>query len=224
MRIVCLSDTHTLGKQIVVPEGDVLIHAGDLTLRGTQAEVKGALTWLAGLPHRMKLFCAGNHDWFFDPNAPRRFRSWSLYRHYAVSQLLAQFPTLTYLQDSSIVINGVRFFGTPWQPAFQGWAFNLPRNGPQLMERWARIPDDTSVLITHGPPRDILDATPSGEHLGCGQLVERIAHLPKLRLCVFGHIHEGYGTAERAGVTYVNASICDVEYRPVHHPIIVDLG
>jgi predicted phosphohydrolase len=219
-----MSDTHTYGRLLDVPEGDVLLHAGDLTLRGTQAETKAALTWVASLPHAVKLFCAGNHDWFFDENAPRRFRSWSLYHHYSVEQMHSQFPGVTYLKDASLNVGGLTFYGTPWQPAFEDWAFNLPRDDRKLVEKWSRIPTDTGVLVVHGPPMGILDRTTSGEHVGCALLAERLAELHSLRLCVFGHVHESYGVEHRSGVTFVNASICDADYKPVNTPIVVDVA
>lgn len=223
MRIVCLSDTHTFGKQIVVPDGDVVVHAGDITLRGTQDETKAALKWLDSLPHKAKILCAGNHDFYFDANAPSRYRSWSLERDCTPEQLLREFPTVTYLQDAGAEIQGVKFYGSPWQPWFYDWAFNLPRDGAEIEAKWALIPSDTTVLVVHSPPFGILDVTESGEHAGCSQLALRIPQLKSLRLCVFGHIHEGYGRLVQDGVTFANASICDEEYRPVNDPIVIDL-
>lgn len=223
VRLVCLSDTHTFGKQIRIPDGDVLIHAGDLTLRGTEHETNAALAWLESLPHKLKIVCAGNHDWFFDPKAPRRFQSWSLYRHHTITQLLEKFPTLNYLQDSSLIVDGLHFYGSPWQPWFNDWAFNLPRDGVALTAKWAAIPPDTNVLVTHGPPFGILDRVQSGEHVGCAKLLQRLNELMQLQVCIFGHIHEGYGREQRDSVQFVNVSICDAQYRPVNRPIVLDL-
>jgi hypothetical protein len=127
----------------------------------------------------------------------------------------------SYLQDGLIEVGGLRIWGSPWQPWFFDWAFNLPR-GPALASKWALVPDGVHVLVTHGPPAGILDRTANEEAVGCHDLaraLERI--LPRLH--VFGHIHESYGRLERDGTTFVNASNCDLKYRPVQAPIVVEL-
>lgn len=201
----------------------MLVHAGDLTLRETEHENQSCAAWLDGLPHKTKILCAGNHDWFFDPNAPRQFHSWRLYRRYSVREMLAKFQSVRYLQDSQLRADGMRFYGSPWQPWFYGWAFNLPRDGEELAAKWAAIPAETDVLITHGPPFGILDRLQSGEHVGCAKLLRRVKELSRLRVCIFGHIHEGYGQEQRGSVHFVNAWICDAEYRPRNAPIVLDL-
>ncbi len=218
MRIVCLSDTHGRHGALAVPEGDVLVHAGDASMRGDDREIVAFATWLAALPHRHKLVIAGNHDWLFE-------RQPGLAR-----ELLG---AVTYLQDSGTTIDGVRFWGSPWQPWFMDWAFNLRRGAP-LKARWDLVPEGTDVLITHGPPQGILDQVAGivpraisamagqGEHVGCEELLAAVQRLAP-RLHVFGHIHEGYGEETRDGTRFVNASNCDRFYRPVNRPIVVDL-
>ncbi|MEO8648077.1 MAG: metallophosphatase domain-containing protein [Acidobacteriota bacterium] len=215
MRIVCLSDTHNRHRQIEVPPGEILIHSGDATTNGTLDEVKAFAGWFGRLPHKHKIFVAGNHDWLFqrDPDA--------------ASKLLG--GGITYLQDSVAEIDGLKFYGSPWQPRFYDWAFNLFR-GKELAEKWNLIPDDTEILITHGPPYGILDEveTPHGSasHEGCQDLFERIKVLVdggQLKLHVFGHIHGGYGTSEAFGVRFVNASNCDEGYRVTNSPVVIDL-
>ncbi len=203
VRIVCISDTHTLQRQVTVPDGDVLIHAGDICNHGTRGEVKQFISWLGELPHRHKVFIAGNHDWPFDKHG-RHAHHWVKHG--------------TYLQDTAITIEGLKFYGSPWQPEFCNWAFNLPR-GKRLEFVWSSIPDDTDVLITHTPPRGILD---SEERFGCEALAERLKDL-NLKLHVFGHVHASHGLEVRGATTFVNASICDPDYEPVQPPIIVDL-
>ncbi len=218
MRIVCLSDTHNLHRQVEVPDADVLVHAGDLTLGGSAAEVSAFAEWFKGLPHPHKVVIAGNHDWLFErePDQARR--------------LLGD---VSYLQDEGLEIEGLRFWGSPWQPWFLSWAFNLPR-GQALREKWAQIPGDTDVLITHGPPHGLHDrvgkAFPRvvsavmghGEHAGCRDLLEAVTRIAP-RLHVFGHIHEGYGSTRCGRTLHVNASICDAAYRPSNAPVVVDL-
>lgn len=211
LRLVCLSDTHGRTAGLAVPEGDVLLHAGDLTERGRPQEVEAAARWLAGLPHRWKVVVAGNHDRLFQDD-PARARG-----------LLAGVPGLVYLQDEQAVVAGLRIFGSPWQPWFLDWAFNLPRDGAELEAVWARVPADLDVLLTHSPAHGLLDRCQDGRRVGCERLR---AHLPRLRprLHVCGHIHEAHGEVHADGTHHVNASICDVRYRPRQAPRVVPLA
>jgi Icc-related predicted phosphoesterase len=207
-RIVCLSDTHNRQGQFHVPDGDILVHAGDLTGRGTLPEIAAVNEWLGRLPHRHKILIAGNHDFLFEEE-----------------NLLARslITNATYLQDSEASAEGVKIWGSPWQPWFYDWAFNL-RRGEALREKWEMIPEDTDILITHGPPMGILDEIASGERVGCEDLRDRLAGMsapPGLH--VFGHIHEAYGIERGPRTTHVNAAICDLGYRPVNPPIVIDL-
>jgi predicted phosphohydrolase len=206
LRLVCLSDLHSLKPVFPIPEGDVLVIAGDVCGYGTLAEIKAFDAFLADLPHPHKLLIAGNHDW---PFARVPDQAITLVRH------------ATYLQDSGIDINGIKFWGSPWQPEFCNWAFNLPRGAP-LTKVWAQIPNDVNVLITHGPPYGILDQVPGGEHVGCEELRQALQRVrPKVH--IFGHIHEGYGVLEQDGTVFVNASTCNERYRPINEPIVIDL-
>jgi Icc-related predicted phosphoesterase len=210
-KIVCLSDTHNCNEQITVPDGDVLIHAGDATIRGTQREVEEFLVWFSSLPHQFKIFVAGNHDWLYETN-----------NHFA--RLLTADFNIKYLQDSSVEYEGFKIYGSPWQPRFYDWAFNLNR-GAEIAEKWKLIPDDTDILITHGPPHGILDEVPHKffiENTGCEELRKKVEAIrPKLH--IFGHIHCGYGQTEKFGVKFVNASNCDESYEPTQPPIVLDL-
>jgi predicted phosphodiesterase len=211
MRLVLISDTHGLHEAIPnLPDGDVLIHAGDVSRRGSIDEIAHFFAWFAAQPHRWKLLVAGNHDFAFEREADE------------VDALLPD--GITYLRDSGVVIDGLRFWGSPWQPWFFDWAFNLHR-GAEIAAKWALIPEDVQVLITHGPPHGILDtvARPRGKHVGCEALRDRIAELPDLRLQAFGHIHEAYGESRQDAVHYANACLCDVQYQLVNAPIVVDV-
>ena len=213
-RIVCLSDTHNCNEQIAVPDGDILIHSGDAVISGTTLELQKFSNWFGSLPHKTKIFVAGNHDWVFELQNEK------------ARNILPK--DVIYLQDSSAVVDGLKIYGSPWQPRFFDWAFNLNR-GPEIAEKWELIPDDIDILITHGPPNGILDLVPRkgwDENTGCEELrkrVEEIAKLGRLKLHIFGHIHCGYGTLEEFGVRFVNASSCDESYQPSQPPIIIDL-
>ncbi len=206
MRIVCLSDTHDFHDRLVVPDGDVLLHAGDATMGGKPFQVEAFARWFAARPHRHKIVVAGNHDRMFE-RTPTQART--LLRN------------VVYLQDDEITVDGLRIWGSPWQPWFHDWAFNLER-GPQIAAKWELIPAGIDVLITHGPPAGILDRTSRGEDVGCADLRRELQRI-RPRLHVFGHIHEAYGTVEIDGTRYVNASICTERYHPVQLPIVVDL-
>jgi len=210
MRIVCVSDTHNLAEEVSVPDGDLLLHAGDLTQRGRPAGVERAARWLATLPHPHKVVVAGNHDFLFQDD-PARARA-----------LLEAVPGLVYLEDAESTVAGLRIWGTPWQPWFYDWAFNLPRGGEELARVWARVPAGVDVLLSHSPAHGILDRTERGEPVGCERLR---AELPRIRprLHVFGHIHEAYGELVEGDTRHVNASTCDLRYRPVQAPVVVEL-
>lgn len=208
MRIVVISDTHNLHERVDIPAGDVLVHCGDCLGHGTLEELEALDRFLGELPHRHKILIAGNHDWCFErePEAARR-----LVRN------------AVYLEDEEVELERVKFYGSPWQPWFFDWAFNLERGEP-LRNVWAKIPEDTDVLITHGPPYGVLDRTVHGEPVGCEALIERVrAVKPKVHL--FGHIHEGYGHEKMDETLFVNASTCNVRYEPVNAPfVLADAG
>lgn len=126
--------------------------------------------------------------------------------------------------DQHVEIDGVLFYGSPWQPRFFDWAFNLDRGEP-LRKKWDLIPNGVQVLVTHGPPFSYLDSTKDGESVGCRDLLNALENgLESLRLHVFGHIHESHGYYRRTdGPLFVNAAICDLKYKPSNLPIVVDL-
>lgn len=206
MKLILISDTHN--AQIDVPDGNVLIHAGDLTGRGTVAEMGDTMTWLSELPHEYKVVIAGNHD-FFAEEYPDVIARWM------------EQKGLIYLHDSGFTIHGVKFWGSPYQPWFHDWAFN--RWPHELKQHWDLIPDDTDVLITHGPPKFVLDRTVRGEEVGCGHLREALDRV-RPRIHVFGHIHEDYGHTQLFNLEtrFYNASIMNLQYRPVNKPFVVD--
>lgn len=210
MRLVCLSDTHNRTEGLTVPEGDLLLHAGDLTGSGSEEEVEQAAGWLASLPHRHKVVVAGNHDWLFQ-REPAKARA-----------LLAQVPGLTYLEDEAATVAGLSVHGSPWQPWFFDWAFNLPRDGEELAAVWAKVQPGVDVLLTHSPAHGILDRTLDGREVGCERLRQALERI-RPRLHVFGHIHEAAGTLERDGTRHVNAAVLDARYRRRRAPTVIDL-
>lgn len=206
VRIVAIGDTHGLHEGLQVPEGEILVHAGDLTGYGELGQLRAFNAFLGGLPHPHKVVIAGNHDFCFE-RQPREAR--------------ALLTDCIYLQDQAVTLMGLRFYGSPWQPWFYDWAFNLPR-GPELRAKWDLIPAATDVLITHGPPWGHGDRTDRGERVGCQGLLEAVRRVrPALHL--FGHIHEAYGLTREGRTVCVNASTCDARYRPVNPPVVLAL-
>jgi predicted phosphodiesterase len=213
MRIVCISDTHGLHREIKeLPEGDALIHAGDMSSLGlgTPRHITDLNFWFNELDYEHILVIAGNHEKGFE-KIPAK-------------QIAADFfPYATYLQGFSTIIDDITFWGGPWTPRFYDWEFNVDRG--ELHKYWSRIPEHTDVLITHGPPRGYGDiSSVTKENVGCDELLERIEQLPNLKLCVFGHIHGGYGVYDGPnGVKLVNASTCNERYQAVNPPIVIDI-
>ena len=207
MKITCISDTHT--AEIELGSGDVLVHAGDLTYRGRTKETKRQLDWLASYKDKFKeiIIVPGNHevDWQ-SGHVP--------FQRYCAER------GLTVLVDQSKIIDGVKFYGTPTTPEFCGWAYmKLPG---EIGAYWDNIPDDTDVLITHGPPHGILDANPHDYKCGCPQLLTRVK-VVKPSIHIFGHIHDGHGMVEKDGTVFINAAIMDEDYQPTNNPIKVQL-
>jgi Icc-related predicted phosphoesterase len=198
-------------EQLVLPQGDILVHAGDFTGRGKPWEVEEFFDWLDRQSKEFKhiVFIAGNHDMSFE------------YKHPWVVDILKSLPeNVHYLEDSEIVIDGIKFYGSPWQPEFFNWAFNLPR-GKALAEKWDMIPHDTDILITHGPPMNILDYTARDMwNVGCLDLYNKVLNI-KPKLHVFGHIHEGYGMKEQENIVFVNASSATLKYELINKPIVL---
>lgn len=218
MKITFISDTHTKHNQITnsLHGGDVIIHAGDISSMGYKHELQQFLKWFNNLDnYTHKIFIAGNHDWCF-ADSPEMCK-----------EHLNFYDKVTYLQDNLEVIGddyntSIKIWGSPWQPEFHNWAFNLPRMGEELKEKWEEIPMDTDILITHGPPWGYLD-TVLGENinLGCELLTERIK-VVKPKIHVFGHIHSGYGYKYHDGTHFINASVLGEQYTFVNKPITVE--
>lgn len=204
MRIACISDTHQKHDMLNISEVDMLIHAGDFCSYGTVEEAKRFNSWLARIEVKYKIVIAGNHD-----KCLEQYNG-----HEIISNAI-------YLQDEAVEIEGVKFYGSPWQPEFCNWAFNLPRGQP-LASQWAKIPSDTDVLITHGPSFGKLDSLPNGVHVGCEDLARRISEL-KLSYHIHGHVHHSYGFAQYANPRVVNASSCNEAYVARNEPIIIEV-
>lgn len=220
-KIVCSSDCHGLLDRIDVPRGDVLVLAGDVcpnfvvSRRRALEDADRQVGWLAAfdafvgsLGFRHVLLVAGNHDWCFQLR-PVEAR--------------AALRAITYVEDALVEVEGLRLWGSPWQPEFCDWAFNLPRDGPELRGKWEEIPDGLDLLVTHGPPHGLLDRPDGdGPHVGDALLLERV-RAARPRHHVFGHIHGSPGTVRDGATTFHNVTLCDEGYAPVHAPTVIEL-
>lgn len=200
MKIIAFSDCHGHHERLVVPDGDVLIFAGDHCHFGDAEDVKKFAAWSEKLPHKYKLFVPGNHDRPYETDG--RFE-WMISK-----------AGWCYLENAGIVIDGIRFYGSPDQPIFFNWAFN--RTPEQLKKSWDAIPQDTQVLITHCPPYGYLDKTREGEAVGCKDLRQRVDKLGALNLHIFGHIHHSRGEVVTPKTIYANVSVCNERYELMH--------
>lgn len=208
MKIDCISDLH--GYKPVLNGGDLLIVAGDLTSNFQERHLLKFYEWLDAQPYNRKLVISGNHDKYF-------------YECYLNECIPFRLKNTEYLCDSATEYQGFKIWGSPWTPTFCDWYF-MKERGDEIKAIWDLIPEDTEILITHGPAFGIQDQVDNEEKfLGCEELRNAITRLKKLKLHVFGHIHEGYGKVIVNGVTHVNASIVDYKYRPVNKPIRVVL-
>ena len=211
MRIVAISDTHGRHKKIKLPEADTIVVTGDVTPCVEIPMLGSFLKWLSKQPHGYKVIIAGNHDWCFQEE------------EHALARQMCRDNGIVYLEDRGVNIEGVNFYGSPWQPEFCNWAFNLKR-GMDLLEKWQYIPDDTDVLLTHGPPAGILDQVYNrDEHLGCEDLRNEISNRIQPKVHVFGHIHSAHGNQIHEGVRFVNASVLGENYMPAFGPEVFDV-
>ena len=235
MRLVCISDTHSLHHDMLheLPKGDVLVHAGDISNRGGQRDVTDFINWFKNLGGwDQKIFISGNHDHCFEKvNQPHHKSDYDWLHTLMFEEHLSE-SNVTYLEDDVFTLETpefdrpIKFYGSPWQPWFYDWAFNLPRLGTELQAKWSLIPEDTDVLITHTPPNGYRDLVNNwrqpNANVGCECLLNRIGEIKPL-VNVFGHIHEGYGVEYGKDTLFVNAAICTAGYEPINKPIVIDL-
>lgn len=225
MRIAMISDVHTRWHDLVIPDCDILISAGDYSWRGEKDCVESYHRWLSKQNTPLTISVQGNHELWVEKN-------WEE----AVSMVYAIDPAIQFIKEESFEWRGIKFHCSSITPEFCNWAWNVDR-GEKIARHWAAIPDDTQVLITHGPPWGILDtiggiSRMESENLGCKDLLQRLPSLSKLKLHVFGHIHGGSGESRRVMnkesdvphmVQFMNASICNEDYKPVNPVRIFDL-
>lgn len=218
MRITFISDTHSKHNLITkdLPGGDLLIHSGDISSRGYDHEIRNFCKWFNNIDnYNTKIFIAGNHDLGFQDSPSN------------IGEILRNYTDIIYLEDDLHMIGDnyddmIKVWGSPWQPEFHNWAFNLPRNGFELKEKWDLIPINTDILVTHGPAWGSVDIIKGDTiNLGCELLADRIRQIkPKIHVC--GHIHSARGIVSKDGVLFVNASVLDERYEYTQKPFTID--
>lgn len=227
LKICFISDTHCQHGKLKLPEDiDILIHCGDVSMRGNRDEVVDFVEWFSSQEARYKIMISGNHDYWFDKEHPRSAN----YNLEDDSHLDIIPEDIIYLQDSDITIEGIKVWGSPVTPWFHNWAFNkVPED---LETYWDIIPEDADIVITHGPPANtFLDkCLYGGKRAGCSGLYKRLVELrPKINC--FGHIHEAYGVDDKYISDYegnekvtrlINCSVLDFHYTMSNEPVVVD--
>ncbi|CAB4065127.1 Metallophosphoesterase domain-containing protein 1,Metallophosphoesterase MPPED2 [Lepeophtheirus salmonis] len=218
-RIVCMSDTHSLTSHITreIPEGDIFHSCWRFySLWSFQR--------------------TGNHELSLDesyhPNNESRQigidighflkKNDETKESFTKEDIRKELTNCVYLQDSYVTVYGLKIYGTPWQPEFGGWAFNLKR-GSKCLDKWDLIPDDTDILITHSPPVGYGDHCSTGVRAGCVELLNTVQRRVKPKYHIYGHIHEGYGVRSDGKIVFINASTCNVNYVPNNKPIVIDV-
>jgi len=224
-RFVCFSDTHGLHDSIPSnhrPAADVLLHAGDFTNTGELPQIESFSKWLEKYPATHKVVIAGNHDitfheeYYVKRGADRFHRTGP----YDCSKAKGLLTGCTYLEDSMTEVCGYQVYGSPWQPEFCDWAFNLPRGEPSRL-CWEPIPSNLDILLVHGPPHGFGDRCSTGFRAGCEELSKALRQRA-VSIVVAGHIHSDYGCQADDVSLYVNASTCTSDYCPTNPPIVFD--
>lgn len=219
MKIVAISDTHEQHTKINLPDGDILIHAGDATYRGELSAFENFINWMIKQTHTYKICIGGNHELGFE-HGPNRKQALKMLSDNGI----------IYLQDSGVTINETIFWGSPVTPRFFDWEWNRNR-GKDIQKHWDLIDTQVNVLITHGPPHGILDLVENNTfnkgrdlHQGCEDLTKKIKSLKQLKAHVFGHLHLNGGQSKTIdGVIFANASICTEQYNPINKPIVFEI-
>ena len=197
-RIVVMSDTHMLHRMLDVPDGDIAVHCGDWSGADEIAQYEDFFSWYSALPHRHKILVAGKHE--------------SLMSGFGKIMRRKIPSNISYLEDRRTVINGLKFWGSPRTVGFQWMAFTHRKiDHPERI--WAGIPDDTDVLVTHGPPYGILDRNYGGQHIGDRDLLERVQQI-RPRSHLFGHVHDDSGELLQDGTHFINAAVGDDDEDP----------
>lgn len=201
VRIVAVADTHNY-QFFDLPAGDIFIHAGDATMSGTKKEEDDFRAWLDILTfmYRWVVFTPGNHDFW--------------------AERCLRMKGVVFLNNSSVKLEGLKIWGSPYTPTYGPWAFMKPDD--ELALFWNMIPSDTDIVITHGPPMGILDLTTRNVNAGSLTLLNKIKEIrPKAH--IFGHIHEAAGSFTKDTTMFYNVSVVDKQYQKVNGATVIEI-
>lgn len=205
IKIVAISDTHNQHRKLRLPPGDILIHAGDATNNGSEAEVGAFGYWMQRQPFRIKIFVPGNHDFLFE----------------TVPEMACQMlPGVRVLIDSWTTALGLKIHGTPWTPQFSDWAFMASEE--HLPRYFERIPNGLDILISHGPPLGVLDQDDIGDHIGSRSLRNAVRAKKPLRL-ICGHVHFSAGVSAIEHTIVYNVASCGEGDRITREPLTLEV-
>lgn len=223
MKIVSISDTHNFHKNLELPKGDILIHCGDFTSQGFLHEIEKFMNWFSSQDFKYKILIAGNHEKTLCP----RLNIHPAYNKNTIRRCqleVRKWPGVTYLEESFVIIDEMKIFGSPYSGKTEfscGWGFEANE------KTWDKIPDDTDILITHGPPKGILDTvsyphTKESISLGCSNLLKRVNDVKPV-YHLFGHIHDSYGEFTSEHTMFKNCANMNEDYKIVNKPVVFDI-
>lgn len=215
MKICCISDIHE-NYNIDIPDCDLLLIAGDIF---ASPRIKNQLFWMNKFSYFISqiekrgikwLMTPGNHDTIFEQNYYHLVTD-NIKKNCLIDKELRHFYT-----DKDYIPRDIKVYGSPWQRTYFNWSFNLDER--DLKHKWDMIPEDTEILLLHSPVYSILDCK-----LGSTTLFKRVKKLKNIKLCVSGHIHNGYGHQIINGVHFVNAALCNDNNKIVNKPILIEI-
>lgn len=219
MKIWFISDTHNRHRELTVPDADLVIHCGDESTHGNawmnEPEARQFLDWYSELDIETKVFVPGNHSTAVEQRLIR----------------LEEYPEIRFLINEPMQWNGLKLFGSPYTPLYQDWAYMKKRS--RLDEVWQSVPEDVDILITHGPPKGILDLTHDVDskaliQVGCAALRRHVEERIRPQIHAFGHIHDekgirNYGMFTRGATQFINCSCCNLATKLKNNGFVVEV-
>ncbi|TWT80339.1 Calcineurin-like phosphoesterase superfamily domain protein [Planctomycetes bacterium CA13] len=219
MKIWFISDTHNLHRELTVPDVDAVIHCGDESTHGNawlnEPEARDFFNWFSGLEIETKVFVPGNHST-------------------AVEQGLIspeEYPDVRFLIHDMIQRNSLKIFGSPYTPRFHDWAYMKKRTRLDVV--WQSVPKDVDILVTHGPPKGVLDLTHDVEskalvQVGCAALRRHVDERINPKIHAFGHLHDekgisNYGMFTRGATQFINCSCCNLAVKLKNNGFVVEV-